>query len=232
MTNKENQDFKFWIKGIDCEDVAGLLRLRKHFPSTSERPYFYLKGRYKGDQGTYVLTDLKAHNYSEVTKSSVQSRAFGTDVYFWAPSCDPKEFDIDSWFKPRDPIPAIPVELNSGVTVKINPAAGEPKQMLFGEPYEEEKLPYASIYSKATEYGKLAYKLIYKEDELKDEGGLKTNDPELFKLIEMAFEHSYSFPKDILNWLRIVNFDDINALYQAAMGASAPFMEWLQGGSG
>ena len=222
------QNFKFFVSGVSAEN--DIVNLRKIFPNS-----YFIDGNYKGAKGAFVVRELNNKEYGEKHKSvltkEVRERGFfkpDVEITFWEPSCSTEEFNIEAYRIKREPIPACSVTLKNGKVLKINPAAGEPQQLLFGE-VEEEKLEFASLYSRSTEYGRLAYTLIYLESELKEKGGLLVTDKRVQKLVELALRNSYELPSDIWNWLGWISMHDISSLFQAAMGAHESFLLWLGG---
>ena len=222
--------WKYFISGFDSQN--DILTLRKIFPKHS-----FKNGMHKNTKGVYALVNTKTKEYGDkkpsIMKKLLTSKGIvkeSTEIIFWPPSVDRDSFDYSAYQKTSF-LGYIPVTLDNGKVVNIIPAAGEPKELIFGGDYEEERIPMASLYSKASEYGSLAYELAYLEDELKDKGGLLVNDKRVLKLVELAMINSYSLPHDMLNWLSLVSFKDINSIYQAAMGANQHFLEQLVGES-
>jgi len=225
------QNWKYFISGLDSTN--DIVKLRQIFKGKN----YYLNGHLKGAKGVYVLKNLKDKEYGEKKSSRLGQfhiknglLSEKNEVTFWSPSCDRGVYDY-SQYEIDTKRPKIVVTLDNDKVIKINPAAGEPKEMIFGGDYEEERLPIASLYSKSSEYGSLAYELIYLEDELAHEGGIMTNDKRVLKLVELALINSYDLPQDMLNWLSIISHRDIIAIYKAAMGASEHFLENLIGES-
>lgn len=227
-------EWKYFIPK-DPENIKDLKELRHEFPN-----YYFLKGNHKGVRGCFAVKDLKNKTYGEKTVSSLNSifkkKGFiGPDdtVYFWEPAVDRDNFDI-SQFEKKSFLPKIPVNLTNGMRVRIIPAAGVPEEMLFGEEEEdEERLPFAKIFSKSNEYGKLAYDLIYLEDELNDSGGIPMSDIRVKKFIRLALLESYDLPADIWKYLGLTfNVKDTPELYKAGLGADQGFLDVLRGGQG
>lgn len=225
------QNWKYFISGVDAQ--VDIVRLRKAFSG-----HYFIDGKYKGNKGVFAVTDTKKREYgprkkSKLTKQLIEKGYFkeGTEIEFWAPACDPREFDISTYEKTRERLPTITVELVNEKRLKINPALGEPQSLIFGDEEEEEEIPYAALYSKSTEYGRLAYDLIYLEEELKHEGGILVTDSRVKKLVELAIVNSYSLPQDVWNWLSWISYEDIVPIYKAALGADERFLEAAVGGS-
>lgn len=224
------QEYKYFISKLDAQ--RDIVKLRKLFPN-----HYYKDGMKKDTKGVFIIRETKNREYGEQRNSVLRNKLVkegllteDQHVTFWAPSCSKDEFDY-SKYEIDTGRPKISVTLTNGKVVNINPAAGEPKEMIFGGDYEEERIQMASLYSRATEYGELAYQLIYAEDEVQEQGGLLSNDKRLLKLIELAMVNSYSLPLDMFNWLNLVSQNDVGLLYKAAMGADQSFLEALVGGS-
>lgn len=222
------QNYKYFISGVNAAN--DIEKLRKMFPE-----HYFMDGKHKDKSGVYVLTDTKNKEYGERKQSCLKKR-FVTqkllkedqEIVFWTPACSTDEFNVDSYFINRTPIPYVKIELKNGKKLKINPAAGEPRQLIFGEEPVEETIPFAVLFSRATEYGRLGYSLIYKEEEMKDKGGILTNDPDVLRFVELAITNSYKLPQDVWNWLGWISFNDIVKIYQAGMGADERFLAFVQ----
>lgn len=192
---------KYFIPHIT--DIPGnILDLRKKFPG-----FHFKNGMHKGVAGAWCLSSLE--KIDNAYGDPIPSKQHKDATYF-----PPKDIpqDIQKFLDSRKKklTKPIKVDLVSGVSLMIHPATAEPRKVIFSLVDEIEEST-----NNVSPYAKLAFELF---DQL-DKGELKNNDKRVMQLLWMAIDKSYDgLSIDLVNWLGIFTFEDIETVFYAAIG--------------
>lgn len=204
-----------WIEFTDNNDIESrLIELRKKY-NTPYKTYFFKKGFYKDKSCIFILNDLSTKSYSP---NISQSKQFKGNLFF-GPEFETKISDYE--VAPHQKEWKIKVSLVTGHDIFIIPATLEPKKVIFDFD-EAEATEDTSIYSLATEYGRLAYSIF---SDFESKKNVALTDKRVLKFIMMGLCKSYSMPIDLINHLGIVSEQDLDPLLSACLGISPELLD-------
>lgn len=204
--------FKYFLPSdVDC--IGRIRQLKEEFPG-----YFYKDGRNKDQTGIWILKTLEKTPYG-LPVPSCQFKG----CTFYPPQDKPTDIAkfLEAFEKKKHlkEFKMVSTTL-AGIRLFIVPATLEPKQIVFSFGDEEAETE-TNVYSQASEYGRLAFKV---SEEIQKTKQVFINK-DTSKLIKLALMSSYDLSFDVWNWLGCINEQDMFSLISAALGSDPSLVE-------